>query len=602
MGWNIIYRDPPQGSDTPRVPLTGAFLLAGAASILSLSGTAPKVIETDIVAGPITGGENGNGIYINLYGYNFGTTLGTDTKVYAQFSGTWHEVAGYIEMANCACYAKVPVKKICVEIGAISGATNGDTLNLKVTVNGTDSNTDKTFMIAPGDIYYVDPTSGNESTGAKNDITKPYLYPQVWTGSAFTGIWAPGNLKAGDFIVLRDGSYSGTNGFDSRWIRFRTSVTGSEPDGTSGKGYVSIRAYPGESPTWNGASGSRGAIHGCGTANSSSGYGRYTVVSGLTFVGPSSSASTDAGPINLQTGADYWRVFDNDITWPSTDSGSAHQKAGGIAGNGDPLKIMFNYVHDVSGGDASSLENHGIYLDGSNNCAANFEIAYNYITNVTTGTLIQCHNQSAGDLFTNGQVHNNWCENSGKYGLNFDSFQNIDAWNNVVIGSYRNGLRFNPNTNQTNVQFQAEFNTFYNCYKDTTGAYTAIVSQEASPGAKSGTNYIKVSHNLFVMPTTRSSSIDYVDDNGGFMTFDQNIYYDYKGVKTTKYSSDSNGSYDAHAPFVTEGSNYNLSSNSSARNVVTTTEVISGVALDFAFADRPLLGNAHKSAGAYEAT
>jgi len=561
---------------------------------------APVLLATDIVAGPITGGENGNGIYINLYGFNFGTTgMGTTIKAYAQYSGTWHEVAGYLQFADTACAPIFGIRKLCVEIGAITGATAGSVLNLKVSVGGVDSNTDQTFMVAPGDIYYVDPSSGSEATGTKNDITKPYLYPQVWNGSSFTGIWS--TLKAGDFIVLRAGSYSSTNGYDSRWIRFRTSVTGSAPDGTSGKGYVSIRAYPGETPTWNGASGSYGAIHGCGTANSSSGYGRYTVISGVKFVGPSTSGSTDAGPINLQTGANYWRVFDNDITWPSTDSGASHQKAGGIAGNGNPLMIMFNYVHDIAGGDSSSLENHGIYLDGSNNCAANFDISYNYIKNVTTGSLIQCHNQSAADLFTNGRIYNNWCENSGKYGINLDSFQNIDVWNNVVQGTKRNGLRFNPNTSQTNVQGRAAFNTFYNCYSDTTGAYPGVISQEASPAAGSGTNYIKISQNIVCLASSRTNTnVSFVQDNGGFCTFDQNLYYDYKSLVTSKYSGDANGLYGSPT-FNTPGSDFGLATGSAAI-AAATDAVLFTVSTDFVYKARPYSGRSYPSIGAYEVT
>lgn len=559
----------------------------------------PVVLATDIVAGPITGGENGNGVFVNLYGYNFGSTLGTDTKVYVKNGSTWYEVASYISMSNTATYTINNVKKICFEIGNASGASNGTTLNFKVTVSGTDSNTDKTFMVAPGDIYYVDPSTGSEATGTKNDITKPFLYPQVYSGS-FSGIWGSGKLKAGDFIVLRGGTYSSTNGFNSRWIRFKNSVTGSAPDGTSGKGYIAIRNYPGEVAEWAGTNGSFGGIQGCGTADSSSGYGKYVVISGLKFTGPSTSGSTDACPINFQTGADYWRVFDNDITWPSTDSGSAHQKAGGIAGNGDPLIIMFNYVHDVSGGDASSLENHGIYLDGSNNCAANFEIAYNWVKNITTGSMIQCHNQSASDLFTNGQVHHNWCDTSGKYGLIFDSFQNINAWNNVVMNSTRNGMRFNPNSNQNNLQFVGAFNTFYNCYTSSSGAYIAPISQEASPAAKSGTNYIKIFQNIIALASSRTNSPSFVADNGGFMTFDQNLYYDYKGTLTTKYSSDTNGIY-GHPRFVNPGVDFNIQANSVAVSNATSTTPIT-VTDDFSFVIRPAAGHANKSIGAYEPT
>lgn len=559
----------------------------------------PVLLATDIVAGPITGGENGNGIYINLYGAGFGSFLGTLTKVFVQYNGAWSEVASYRGMSAVASGPVNNIQKICVEIGFILGVTNGTVLNLKVQVAGIDSNTDQTFIVAPGDIYYVDPVSGNEGTGTKNDITKPFLYPQVWTGSAFTGIWAPGNLKPGDFIVLRDGSYTGQNGFDSRWIRYRTSITGSAPDGTNGKGYLSIRAYPGETPTWNGVNGSRGAIHGCGTANSLAGYGKYTVISGLKFVGPTTSGSTDAGPINLQTGADYWRVFDNDITWPSTDSGASHQKAGGIAGNGNPLMIMFNYVHDISGGDASSLENHGIYLDGSNNCAANFKVAFNWIKNVTTGSLFQCHNQSAGDLFTNGNVYNNWCDGSGKYGLNFDSFQNINAYNNVVMNTTRNGLRFNPNTSQSNLAFVAAFNTFYNCYTSSSGAYIATVSQEASPAAPSSTNYIKVYQNIFALASSRTNSPAYVADNGSFCTFDQNLYYDYKGLVTSKYSQDSRGIY-GDPKFTTPGSVFQIAANSAATAAATDATPIS-VTTDYTLDNRPFQGYSFPSIGAYEA-
>jgi len=44
---------------------------------------APVVLYTDIVSGPNTGGENGKGIYLSIFGKNFGGTgLGQSVKVY----------------------------------------------------------------------------------------------------------------------------------------------------------------------------------------------------------------------------------------------------------------------------------------------------------------------------------------------------------------------------------------------------------------------------------------------------------------------------------------------------------------------------------------
>lgn len=510
------------------------------------TGPAPLILATDIVAGPTTGGEDNKGAYLSIFGINFGTqgNLGISTKVYLGSGSTWNEVDNYRALIDARGNPYLGAKELIVQLGSLGGASNGDTLDIKVVVGSLESNTDHTFKVNSGDFYFAS-TSGNDLTGVKNDITNPFRYVQFAVGSTFSGIWGAGNLKAGDFIIMRAGTWTDQVGYNTRFCRFRTQ-TGSAPTGSSGTGYITVQRYPG--PALGNApedvfidlpnTTSRGGFHGCGTSDDTSGGGKYFVLSGLRIEGAPTSNSTDAGPINLQSGANYWRIVNCEVSFPSTDTGAGHQRNGAIAGNGIGVQVLFCYLHDVYGD--SSLENHGIYFDGSNETAKDCLIAYNHVYNVTHGSLLQFY-ATEGTTFTGHVVHSNVFDTSGKYGINFaDNCESVDFYNNIVMGSSNYGLRFNTfATAPATMSLRVLHNVFYNC-RTATGSSNAVVVNENDVD---GTVLIR--HNLFAqIPGRASSSTAWAAGSQTGITWDRNMYYDYNGTVTTKYSGDADGTYD----------------------------------------------------------
>jgi len=55
------------------------FLLAFLPLLSALAGSRPIIDHSDLTSGPGTGGEQGQGAFITIYGRNFGATRGTST-------------------------------------------------------------------------------------------------------------------------------------------------------------------------------------------------------------------------------------------------------------------------------------------------------------------------------------------------------------------------------------------------------------------------------------------------------------------------------------------------------------------------------------------
>ncbi len=129
----------------------------------------PRVLYTDIVTGPNSGGEGGNGIYLSIFGRGFGMNL---SQVKVSVGGS--EVPRYVYLG--ASNGRPDVQQLSVQIGP-SNPTGAVT----VTVGGVPSNTDHSFTVVPGSIYFVS-LSGNDSTGAAGDPTRPFRERQHCPG------------------------------------------------------------------------------------------------------------------------------------------------------------------------------------------------------------------------------------------------------------------------------------------------------------------------------------------------------------------------------------------------------------------------------------
>lgn len=491
---------------------------------------APVISYIDAVSGPTTGGEGNNGAYLSIFGRNFGTGgMGSSTRVF--IGGA--EVANYRYLGAAKVGSRLGLQQLTVQVGSLAGARQGVALPVSVVLNGVKSNVNNTFTPNPGRILFV-AQNGNDATAVAGDIGKPWRYLQTSTrGGAYA------SMHAGDHVVIRGGNWSDT-GFDGAWLRFRdTQQEGSAPTGAAGTGWIHITAYPGpvngnamEDVHYSTAAGVKGGIHGANSAYYGT-TGDWVSISNLRM-DVNARANSDAAPINLQYGAGPWRVVNNQLgPWPSTTAAPNNARAAGVSGHGKNVKVLGNHIYGIAC--TGALENHGIYLDSG---ASNWEVAYNWVENITGGNLIQLFDNVglAGNNytgfpsgwigFTGIQVHHNWLDGSGKYGLNFaDGIVSGTVWNNVITRSTYAGLRVN--TISKNMDMTFAFNTFYDNDRLASGSGNAQVLN--TWGNYNPTGTIRLYDNLFAAgPGTLRTSNFY--ENAGntdaYLDFKRNLYWD----------------------------------------------------------------------------
>ena len=536
---------------------------------------APYILYTDLVAGPTTGGENNKGVYLSVFGTNFGATgAGSTVKVFINDV----EVDNYRYLGPSR--GRPEIQQITVQVGALGNPTAGAALPIKVVVNGVASNTNNTFTVQPGDILFVSTTGANASA-VKNDIAHPWRNAQTSSEGGALGMANPG-----DVVVLRGGPgvvWSDV-GYDNRWFRFRH-VTGNAPTGAKGHGYVSILAYPGEDVHYVAPPNTSGGIHGMGADLPE--VADWIVISGL-HIESAATSSSDGAPINLQANSDHWRIVNNELgPWPAADG--AADKAGGLVGNGKSIAVLGNNVHNIGGG----TENHGIYLDSG---STDVEIGYNSIHDVTGGNLLQTFD-NLGNLPLNGiSVHHNLLYAGGRYALNISTgTHTYAAWDNVIYNIALAGVRFSVQSDATS-SFVIVNNTIFDANATASGTNAPIANDWT---LNSGTAMIK--HNI-VAADANSKGTSYFTDSsdGSAIKIERNLWFGLrKGTASTRDSNPVGGAVDTNDPrFVSLANHdFSLSAGSMAIDQATATVPIK-VVDDYRLKARP--SGAIMDVGAYE--
>ena len=322
----------------------------------------PVIFYSDLTAGPKTGGQNNNGVFVTIWGNNFGTTQGSSTVTVG--GGT---VANYQTWTNTM---------ICFQLGA-NAATGNIVLN---TSNG--NATGPAFTVQAGNIYFVQPGAASNGSGT---YASPFnhLY------------YAEQKVVAGDTVYVEAGTIQAEEDGHPGWhtlLMPETAGTQSSP--------ISWVAYPnasiiliadGSTATWtDGASGGSDNI-----SYAFRGYSNWQTFSKFTLQMPGNSA------ISLidSTGSDGWKVVGNNFT---SNSYSYCQLC--LAGNYS--SALGNEIHDSGAGINSGNEEHSIYWDGG---GTNVEIAWNYMHgNMNTGWEISTfHQGSTSEPTRVGIIHDN---------------------------------------------------------------------------------------------------------------------------------------------------------------------------------------------------
>ncbi len=187
----------------------------------------PVILYTDIVSGPNKGGENDNGCYLSIFGKNFGNNINA-IEVHVGNG----KVARKMYLGPSA---RPDIQRISVQLG--HAVTSGP---IKLVVDGQESNTDHSFTIRPGNIYFVS-LNGNNSTGVVNDINKPYRAPNY-----FRYPKSNHNFSPGDFIVIRGGTYDLDNDIENLGGSPSAFITMSNQEGGEPGKPKTFMGYPGE--------------------------------------------------------------------------------------------------------------------------------------------------------------------------------------------------------------------------------------------------------------------------------------------------------------------------------------------------------------------
>jgi len=375
----------------------------------SLSGLAnaavPAIFYSDILSGPKTGGQNNEGVFVTIWGNNFGSSQGLS----------------YVTIGGGQAYSYPVWTNTMISFQIGSNAVTGNIVVTTASGSGSSagSSTPFSFTVRTGNIYFYSPTALTNGNGA---------YATPW--NTLTSVYS--TMTTGDTIYLRAGTLTnGQYGYGGYSAMFAIG----DGKGGSSANPIALITYPGETFTMacTGAGGVNYVIRTGGNGGSS-----WITLSKITMTNNGGAY----GPLgNEGTG---YRMVGNNIQSFNTNYGI-------IDFGGDSVKVLGNEIHDSY--DASpNNETHSIYIDGTN---TNFEVGWNYLhTNHNQGWEISCyHNgQRQGSIHDNliisdygaGAVKGILADGAGDGGTdNFPSMYTniVKVYNNILVnlGQYENG-------------------------------------------------------------------------------------------------------------------------------------------------------------------
>lgn len=350
-----------------------------------------RAFFTDLVSGPATGGENGKGAYVTVYGNGFGASRGASTVT--------------IGGGSAGDYPLWSQTRITFQLGAAA-----KTGHVVVHVAGKGDSNGLAFTVRAGNIYFVSSTGSDMNDGA------------------FATPWAT-IPKAKNSVQPGDIAYIGTHAGDlvSQTTLDQSSAYGcalgmSVNDGTNQGTAASPKAlvvYPGATATVGVSSGlERGIL-----VPAINGTFDYWVVSGFTLLGQDEA-------IDMEGQANGWRIVGNDISCPNGTG-----LTGCVTGNPEQLSFYGNDVHDAAANVATSTITkyyHGVYWGSSH-----IDMGWNTVRDGKTCRAIQFHDTGGPNEF-DLHVHDNLIHGTVCDGINFATVDpsqgTVEAYNNVIYG------------------------------------------------------------------------------------------------------------------------------------------------------------------------
>ncbi len=377
---------------------------------------APVCLYQDVLSGPATGGEDGNGIYITVTGENLGTS-GTIT-----INGT--PVAQIFNWGATDVTGRFQTVGMQVAKGTTSGSL--------VLTNSGGSCSNLSFKVRSGHIWYIGPNIDNSSPGSNCSTIEANggTYTSPWgltnntsfadNGANFESHRTPYTYfrcaSAGDAIVFLNGVkyayYDGTN-WHTELLLSKT--------GTSSSRFMTLMARPGATVTL----GVSGGVAATGIRYDNA---EYNVISGLNLIG-----AGESGVGLSPSPAD--RVVGNTIECPDCTGQAAALHPNGT-GSADPslggLAALGNLIYHVSDllPEGSAKEYHDVYFSLSG-----FEIGWNRIYDTNAYNGIQVYRDTTTGYY-NFSIHDNDIADAWGSGINLGTIDPSSGYalvyNNII--------------------------------------------------------------------------------------------------------------------------------------------------------------------------
>jgi hypothetical protein len=508
------------------------FLLSMFLFALPAFAAAPVCMYQDVQSGPATGGEGGNGIYLDIYGLNFGSSQGSSTVT---VNGT--PVAQYLVWGADPTGDR---QQIGVQIA--SGTTG--TGNIVVTTSGG-SCSNLTFTVRTGHIYFIGPSVDTSAPASCATMEAANSYSTPWGltnyNSPTEANYNPSTMRTpytyytclahGDTLIFLNGvSYPY---FDGRQLH--ASFTYDDTSTTS-TGFITVQARPGATATLGGGETNMDAMGHYGNTD-------YNVIAGMSLVGQ----GTNGAGINA---APYARIVGNTMQCPSCYSESGGGWDGSEA-TGEGMEALGNNVLNVSTNTTllplgSNKQYHDVYMSGNN-----FEVAWNRISNTAAYNGIQVNQDSVAGSY-NFTIHDNDIADVNGSGINLSTIDPssgyVQVYNNIIhhtgLAWSSDGGNGDPHNciavkgyGSATAAGTAEIynNTMYDCN-------SVINAHPGDPGACA----VMVNNDQFNVTTNLVNNIVYQPAYAG--TSAQNVYMCAGGSPLGTYSGSNNIWYSATTP------------------------------------------------------
>lgn len=398
-------------SGTIAVSTPGGTATSATGFTVTSSGADPgaaRIFFTDLTSGPNTGGQDGLGVFITIYGEGFGAARGNSVVTIGG-----QEVSRYVIWGQDNAVART------LDMIVVQPGPNVASGNIVVTVNGHPSNP-LPFTVRSGNIYFVIPGAPNANDANPGTYTEP-----------FQTLYRPRQvMQAGDTVYIRGGTFNASDPANPGWDAVLLLNPGTDPNGTADRPVAYI-GYPGDQPLINAPEPLRRGIY-MDQAMA------YYIIANLEF-------TQGLAPYEgmLQMGGNGHRAVGNYLHDALSSTGM------GIAGNSAHYKVLGNLIRNNGQGDWE--DGVGFYIQGFGT-NRDIDFGWNEIRDQRGRRAIQLFGHEAGDRMEDIRIHDNQISSSLQLRNNIllggsdggtEVLGTILVYNNIIVGADWGGLRVN---------------------------------------------------------------------------------------------------------------------------------------------------------------